>query len=104
MVQGYLEDRGCTFTHLGAHVGRSGDTIGKRWKKRGSTLSLPLTPPGSMLADDVKPNRLQAAKREIEDLLNVLEGDRVALVAFAGAAFYLLPFDVRLRGISAFSE
>ena len=45
----------------------------------------------SMLADDVKPNRLEVAKREIEDLLNVLEGDRVGLVVFAGSAFIYCP-------------
>ena len=39
----------------------------------------------SMLAEDLKPSRLDRAKSDIVDLLDRLEGDRVGLVAFAGA-------------------
>lgn len=45
----------------------------------------------SMLADDVKPNRLQRAKREIKDLLKILKGDRIGIVPFAGKAFVSCP-------------
>ena len=45
----------------------------------------------SMLADDIKPNRLQTAKRRIEDLLRILDGDRIGLIAFAGTAFVQCP-------------
>ncbi len=45
----------------------------------------------SMLAEDVKPNRLERAKREITDLVNMLEGDRIGLIAFAGASFLECP-------------
>ena len=44
-----------------------------------------------MLADDIKPNRLAAAKRKVEDLLKIINGDRVGLVAFAGTAFTYCP-------------
>lgn len=46
----------------------------------------------SMLAEDVKPNRLQRAKMEISNLVRELEGDRVGLVVFAARAFSLLPY------------
>src|SRR3989339_677880 len=46
----------------------------------------------SMLAEDVKPNRLQRAKIEISNLIRGLEGDRVGLVVFAARAFSLLPY------------
>ncbi len=46
----------------------------------------------SMLAEDVKPNRLQRAKMEISHLVQRLEGDRVGLVVFAARAFSLLPY------------
>ena len=46
----------------------------------------------SMLAEDVKPNRLQRAKTEIARLVQGLEGDRVGLVVFAARAFSLLPY------------
>jgi Ca-activated chloride channel family protein len=38
----------------------------------------------SMLAKDVYPSRLERAKRELEQLMNGLGGDRIGLVAFAG--------------------
>ncbi len=40
----------------------------------------------SMLADDLVPNRLERAKMAINDLVDQLNGDRIALVTFAGSA------------------
>jgi Ca-activated chloride channel family protein len=48
----------------------------------------------SMLAEDVPPNRLESAKREIMDLIGGLQGDRVGVVAFAGEAVALCPLTV----------
>jgi Ca-activated chloride channel family protein len=45
----------------------------------------------SMLAEDLAPNRLERAKLAMLDALPVLEGDRVALVAFAGEARIVCP-------------
>lgn len=45
----------------------------------------------SMLAEDVKPNRLERAKSDILDLLRELEGDSVGLVVFAGAPVLQVP-------------
>jgi Ca-activated chloride channel family protein len=45
----------------------------------------------SMLAEDLAPNRLERAKLAILDVLPTLEGDRVALVAFAGSATLVCP-------------
>ncbi|MBF0497592.1 MAG: VWA domain-containing protein [Deltaproteobacteria bacterium] len=45
----------------------------------------------SMLAQDVKPSRLERARRKLIDLLGILKGDRVGLVAFAGTAFLQCP-------------
>ncbi len=67
---------------------------GYRWEeveKKGIDIVIAVDTSRSMLADDVKPNRLKAAKREVEDLLRVLKGDRVGLVAFAGSAFTYCP-------------
>ncbi|MCZ6596195.1 MAG: VWA domain-containing protein [Planctomycetota bacterium] len=38
----------------------------------------------SMLARDVRPSRLERARREVKGLLGVIRGDRVALLAFSG--------------------
>ncbi len=56
----------------------------------------------SMLADDIKPNRLEAAKREIRKLLNIIEGDRIGLVAFAGSSFIQCPLTLDYSAFNLF--
>ena len=45
----------------------------------------------SMLAEDVKPNRLVRSRHEISAFLEGLSGDRVGLVAFSGEAQVMVP-------------
>lgn len=45
----------------------------------------------SMLAEDIRPNRLARSKQEIQRFVERLQGDRAALVAFAGDAFLQAP-------------
>ena len=45
----------------------------------------------SMLAEDVKPNRLTRSRHEISAFLESLSGDRVGLVAFSGEALVMVP-------------
>jgi Ca-activated chloride channel family protein len=45
----------------------------------------------SMLAGDVRPNRLERAKSDVADLIDSLEGDRCALVAFRRTGVALCP-------------
>ena len=45
----------------------------------------------SMLAEDLRPNRMERAKLAILDCVEQLQGDRVALVAFAGTAAVKCP-------------
>jgi Ca-activated chloride channel family protein len=82
----------------------AGPMWGFRWqevKREGIDLVVALDTSRSMLATDVKPNRLARAKLAIQDLLAELQGDRVALVAFAGTAFVQCPLTLD-RG--AFAE
>jgi len=44
-----------------------------------------------MLAEDVKPNRINQAKYDISRLIDSLEADRIALLAFAGKSFVQCP-------------
>ena len=67
---------------------------GYHWEdlhQRGVDVIVALDVSNSMLAEDIKPNRLERAKRKISDLLNMLEGDRIGLIAFAGTAFVQCP-------------
>ena len=45
----------------------------------------------SMLAEDVRPNRLERAKADVADLIDSLEGDRCALVAFRRTGVTVCP-------------
>lgn len=60
-------------------------------KHRGSDLIVVLDLSRSMLATDVKPNRLERAKRSVRDLLQAVQGDRVGLILFSGVAFIQCP-------------
>ncbi|MBW2352489.1 MAG: VWA domain-containing protein [Deltaproteobacteria bacterium] len=56
----------------------------------------------SMLVSDVKPDRLERARREISDLIQVLQGDRAGLVVFSGKAFTQCPLTLDYGGLSMF--
>jgi len=58
---------------------------------RGIDIVLALDVSGSMEIEDLRPNRLEAAKHIATDFLKSRAGDRLALVAFAGAAYSLAP-------------
>ena len=60
-------------------------------EREGAQIIVALDVSRSMLAEDVKPNRLVRAKLEIADLMQRLKGDEVGLVLFSGAAFLQFP-------------
>jgi Ca-activated chloride channel family protein len=59
--------------------------------RKGLELLFAVDTSKSMLAQDVKPNRLTRAKLAVADLVTKLNGDGVGLVAFAGNAFLQCP-------------
>lgn len=74
---------------------------GIRWEeaqRRGLDLLFALDTSKSMLAPDLKPDRLMRAKLAIRDLVAKFDGDRVGLVAFAGDAFLQCPLTLD-RGV-----
>jgi Ca-activated chloride channel homolog len=60
-------------------------------RRQGRDVAILLDTSRSMLAEDIKPNRLERSKIAISDLLEVLKGDRVAIVTFAGNATVKCP-------------
>jgi len=60
-------------------------------KREGIDLMLVLDVSNSMLAEDIKPNRLERAKMAISNLIDRLEGDRIGIIVFAGHAYKQLP-------------
>jgi Ca-activated chloride channel homolog len=91
-------------------VALAGPKWGFHWQevhREGIDLIVALDTSRSMLATDVKPNRLERAKFAIMDLLPLLQGDRIGLVAFAGTAFLECPltldygaFESSLRAVN----
>lgn len=75
-------------------IGLANPQIGSKMQKmdrKGIDLMIALDVSNSMLAQDIKPNRLARAKRAISKLIDQLEGDRLGIVVFAGKAYTQLP-------------
>ena len=73
-------------------IGPKWQTIEEYQEMEGMEIVFVLDVSLSMLAEDVKPNRLQRAKIEMESLIKGLENDYLGLVVFAGRAFSMLPY------------
>ncbi|MFQ5862668.1 MAG: VWA domain-containing protein [Candidatus Brocadiales bacterium] len=67
-------------------------TVEEQYEREGMEIVFALDVSLSMLADDVRPNRLQRAKMEIENLVGELRNDHLGIIVFAGRAFSLLPY------------
>jgi Ca-activated chloride channel family protein len=86
-------------------VALAGPRYGYHWQKihqRGVDLIIALDCSRSMNATDIRPTRLERAKREVFDLLAMLQGDRVGLVAFAGTAFLQCPLTLDYSAFNLF--
>src|SRR5262249_22199924 len=59
--------------------------------RKGLELLFAVDTSKSMLAQDVKPDRLTRAKLAVTDLVTKLNGDGVGLIAFAGSSFLQCP-------------
>ncbi len=62
-----------------------------RLVRKGRDIVIALDTSASMLAEDIKPNRMAKAKHELTSLIDRLQGDRVGIVIFAGEAFVQCP-------------
>ncbi|MCK6520034.1 VWA domain-containing protein [Myxococcota bacterium] len=60
-------------------------------KLRGVEIIVALDVSNSMRAEDVKPSRMERARREVIDLLDALQSDRVGVVIFAAGAYPRVP-------------
>ncbi len=60
-------------------------------KRKGVEIIIALDVSNSMLAQDIKPNRLESAKRAISQMVDNLKNDKFGLIVFAGEAYTQLP-------------
>jgi Ca-activated chloride channel family protein len=82
---------------------------GPRWgshyqevSRKGVDIMILVDVSRSMMVEDVIPNRLERARREIKDFIKVIQGDRVGLVAFSGAAFVQCPLTLDYAALEIF--
>ena len=88
-----------------AIVAMAGPQMGFRWEKikqKGVDIMIALDCSRSMLAQDIAPNRLERAKREIVDLLRMMKSDRAGLVAFSGNAILQCPLTLDHEAFNIF--
>jgi len=74
----------------------------KEVKREGVELIIALDVSNSMLATDVRPDRLQRAKMAIEKLVEKLEDDRFGLIVFAGDAYVQVPVTTDFSAVKLF--
>jgi Ca-activated chloride channel family protein len=73
-------------------------------KRKGVDIVIAMDVSFSMLAEDIKPNRLEKAKQEINGLISRMKGDRVGLVAFAGVPFIQCPLTLDYSAAKMFLD
>ncbi len=86
-------------------IGLANPQIGsklKEMKSKGVEMIIALDVSNSMMAEDIKPNRLKKAKRTIYQMIDKLHGDKVGLIVFAGQAFVQMPSTTDYRAAKMF--
>ncbi len=73
-------------------------------KREGVDIMVAVDVSASMMAEDVRPNRLMKAKHELNSFINRLKGDRIGIVAFAGAAFTQCPLTLDYSAARMFTD
>lgn len=80
---------------------------GFKWqeiKRKGLDILVAVDVSKSMLAEDIKPNRLERTKLALADFVKRLKGDRIGLIAFSGNAFLQCPLTVDYSGFLLSTE
>lgn len=80
---------------------------GFKWqeiKRRGLDILVAVDVSKSMLAEDIKPNRLERTKLSLVDFVKHLKGDRIGLIAFSGSAFVQCPLTLDYAGFLLSTE
>lgn len=76
----------------------------KEVKRKGLDILIAIDTSKSMLAEDVKPNRLERSKLAVKDLIKKIKGDRLGLIAFSGGAFLQCPLTIDYNGFMIFLD
>ncbi|MFH1854641.1 MAG: VWA domain-containing protein [Candidatus Omnitrophota bacterium] len=71
-------------------------------RRQGVDVIIAIDTSASMLAEDIKPNRLEKAKLEISSLIDRLKGDRVGMLTFSGDSFVQCPLTLDYNAAKMF--
>lgn len=75
-------------------IGASGPRIGSKLKEveqKGREIIIALDVSNSMLAEDIKPSRIERAKQLISRMVDEMNNDKIGLIIFAGDAYTQIP-------------
>ncbi|MDD2387238.1 MAG: VWA domain-containing protein [Bacteroidales bacterium] len=70
--------------------------------RQGVEIVVALDVSNSMLAQDIKPNRLENARKFTERIISKLENDKLGIIVFAGDAFVQMPITDDVRSARLF--
>ncbi|MBN2012390.1 VWA domain-containing protein [candidate division KSB1 bacterium] len=73
-------------------------------KREGVDIIIAMDVSLSMMAEDIKPNRLEKAKHAVSSFIDLLQGDRVGLIAFAGVPFVQCPMTLDYGAANLFLD
>lgn len=73
-------------------------------KREGIDLMVAVDVSNSMMAEDIKPNRLERTRMGVEKLIDNLQGDRLGIVIFAGKAYVQLPLTTDYAAAKLFTN
>lgn len=88
-------------------IAASGPRIGSKLQEReqkGREIIIALDVSNSMLAEDVKPSRLERSKQLINRMVDRMTNDRIGLIIFAGDAYTQIPITDDYPSVKMFLE
>lgn len=75
-------------------IGAAGPRIGSKLKEveqKGREIIIALDVSNSMLAEDIKPSRIERSKQLISRMVDEMDNDKIGLIVFAGDAYTQIP-------------
>ncbi len=87
-------------------IGLANPQIGSKLEKmqrKGISLIVALDISNSMLAEDIKPNRLEASKYALSRLIDNLGENKIGIIVFAGKAYTQLPITTDMNAARLFA-
>jgi Ca-activated chloride channel family protein len=88
-------------------IGASGPRIGSKLEEveqKGREIIIALDVSNSMLAEDIKPSRLERSKQMISRMVDRISSDRIGLIVFAGDAYTQIPITDDYPSVKMFLE